>query len=279
MAGRERPRSLDLIVRLAATSLLAAVATLTGVAPARASWSAPSAFSAVRPGLSEVAVNGAGETAVTWTSGAPVVVSVSLRARTGRRVTRVVWASTRKRPRLGGLAVALDEGGAAVVAWIADGVLRSSHGTVTGRWSPAQIVARDAWGPRLAISRDRTQLLAWTSMAGSGATGVAWRTPGHGFTPPAVLRRPAPQLTGYAPQSRTGVAFDAGGAAYLWGTCDGAIRIARPGSRRWGAPVTVSAGRALGFSLSVARAGTGIASWVDSRCTGDISAGPAGSGA
>jgi len=252
----------------------AAVVALAGAASAQASWSTPTTFPAVSPGLTQAAVNGAGDTAVAWTTESPVTVHVALVSRDGRRVTRSLWRGGRGDSRADGLTIALDRRGAAVVAWSVRGRLRAAYGPLRGGWSRARLIARDTSDPRIAVARDRTQLLVWTNTTSTGSTGVAWRGPGQRFSAAATLQRPRQQLTPYAPESRTGAAFDSAGTAYLWSTCDGAIRIARPHSRRFGPPVDVTGGRALGFNLSVAGPGRGLASWVDSSCTGDVGAGP-----
>jgi hypothetical protein len=68
-------------------------------------------------------------------------------------------------------------------------------------------------------------------------------------------------------------AFDRGGTAYLTSACDGVVLRAPPGSHRFGPPVTLAPGRVLGFNLSVSTRATGLASWIDGRCTQDVSAG------
>jgi hypothetical protein len=88
-----------------------------------------------------------------------------------------------------------------------------------------------------------------------------------------AMARPAPTLMpGEAPQSDVHATFDRSGRAYLWGTCDGVVRVAAPRSRHLGL-IDVAPGRALGFSFAIAGDGHGLASWIDSRCTTDAAAG------
>ena len=251
---------------------MAAVAVaLAGPASAQGVWSSARTFDAPHADLLGTAVNGRGDTVVAWASRSLAQLRVTALPAHGPRVTRVLT-------RLVGrdLTVKLDERGGATAAWIARGSLYAAHGSLNGHWSAPQLIARrDVFGPVLAVSRDRRALLVWTNMSqtGPGSTGVAWRSPGHRFFGKSTLRRPAPGLVpGELPQSDNGAAFDRDGRAYVWSTCDGVVRIARPGSRRLSL-VKVAPGRALGFSLAVSSTGRGLASWVDSRCTSDPAAG------
>jgi hypothetical protein len=246
------------------------VVALAVPAPAAAAWSHAGTFAARNQGGGQVAVNGRGDVAVMWQSRRPARLRVTLLPFRGRAVTRVIAA------RPGGYGtIALDERGGATAAWTDGTRLYAAHGSVTVHWSAPRLIARNAFGPVLAVSRQRRVLLAWTNLSkyGPGSTGVAWRTPGTAFSKPVTLTRPAPTLMpGEAPQSDVGATFDAAGRAYLWGTCDGVVRVAASGSRKLGL-VSVVPGRALGFSFSIARDGHGLASWVDSRCTSDAAAG------
>jgi hypothetical protein len=259
-------------MRAVLTGFVAAVgATLAAQAPAQAAWSPARTFDAPRHDGGELAVNGRGDAIVLWTSRSPARLHVTLLPAHGRAVTRVL---SRRAARF--TTVVLDERGGGTVAWTVDDRLYAAHGSVSGRWSAPQLIApRDAFGPALAVSPDRRVLLAWTntSATGPGSTGVAWRIPPHRFIRRTSLRRPAPRLVpGEAPQSDVGATFDARGRAYVWGSCDGVIRVARPRSRRLDR-VEVAPGPVLGLSLSATGGGSGLASWVDSRCTSDPAAG------
>jgi hypothetical protein len=254
--------------KLLALQVVAALA-LTG--SAAASWSPAHTFSARHGGPGVVAVNGRGDVAVLWQSRKPARLRVTLLRAREKALTRVVG----QRPGSYG-AIALDERGSATVAWTEGARLYAAYGSLTGRWSAPRLIARNAFGPVLAVSRQRRVLLAWTNLSkyGPGSTGVAWRTPGRKFSKPMTMVRPAPTLMpGEAPQSDLHATFDRSGRAYLWGTCDGVVRVAAPSSRRLGL-VSVAPGRALGFSFAIAADGHGLASWVDSRCTQDAAAGP-----
>ena len=225
-----------------------------------------------------MAVNDRGDAAVVWTGGSPITVSVTLLPATGGSATHRLWR-TRRGQRADSVSVALDQRGGVTAAWISGvsstghDVLRAAHGALTGRWSAPQVVsATMASTAHLAVAPDRTVLLVWTNgpMDPRGSTGVAWRTPGHGFGGRRMLHRPAAVWTPYAPLGAATATFDARGSAYVSGGCDGGVRIARPRSRRFGAPVAVSRGPVLSLSLSVAGAGSGLASWIDSHCEADV---------
>ena len=247
---------------------MAAALALTG--SAAASWSPARTFGAKHGGPGAVAVNGRGDVAVLWQSRKPARLRVTLLPARGRAGTRVVFT------RPGGYgAIALDERGGATAAWTDGTRLYAAYGSLTGRWSVPKLIARNVFEPVLAVSRQRRVLLAWTNLSkyGPGSTGAAWRTPAHPFSKPLTMARPAPTLMpGEAPQSDLHATFDRSGRAYLWGTCDGVVRVAAPRSRSLGL-VSVAPGRALGFSFAVAGDGHGLASWVDSRCTQDAAAG------
>jgi len=255
-------------VRIA--SVLPLVLALAVPAPAWAAWSPARTFAAKNQGGGQIAVNGRGDVAVMWQSRRPARLRVTLLPFRGSAVTRVIAA------RPGGYGtIALDERGGATAAWRVGTRLYAAYGSLAGRWTGPRLIARNAFGPVLAVSRQRRVLLAWTNLSkyGPGSTGIAWRTPGTAFSKRVALTRPAPTLMpGEAPQSDLGATFDATGRAYLWGTCDGVVRVAAATSRKLGL-VSVVTGRALGFSFAVARDGHGLASWVDSRCTSDAAAG------
>jgi hypothetical protein len=251
--------------------ITAVVAASLAAAPTHASWSPARTFDAPGLGGGRLAINGRGDAVVVWTSRSPARLHASLLPARGRRGTRVLSR------RAGSFhTVALDERGGVTVAWTVDDQLYAAYGSTSGRWATPQLIARrDAFGPQLAVSPDRRVLLVWTNVSalGPGSTGIAWRTPGHRFAGRETLRRPAPVLMpGEAPQSDVGAAFDARGRAYVWGTCDGTVRVAPSHSRRLRV-VRVSSGRALGLSLSVTGNGNGVVSWIDSRCTSDPAAG------
>ena len=257
-------------MRIGLALTLAAVLAIP--ASAGATWGPARTFGAVHSGPGQPAVNARGDVALLWNSRWPARLRVTLVPAHGRVVTRVLA----KHPGAW-LTIVLDGRGGATAAWTVGAKLYAAHGSLTGRWTAPQLIAaRNASGPVLAVSPQRRVLLAWTNVSkyGSGSTGVAWRTPGHAFSRALTLARPAPTLMpGEAPQSDVGAAFDARGRAYLWGTCDGVVRIAGAKSRKL-ALTAVAPGRALGFSLSVTGNGDGLASWIDSRCTSDAAAGP-----
>jgi hypothetical protein len=273
-AGGSRPaRRAALLVAGAAIGLL-----LTGPAGAPASWSAPRALPALGTSLADVAINDRGDAAVVWTGGSPITVNVTLLPAAGGSATHRLWR-TRNGERSDSVSVALDQRGAVTVAWISGvsstghDVLRAAHGALMGRWSSPQVVsATMASSADLAVAPDRTVLLVWTNgpMDRRGSTGVAWRTPPHRFGERRMLRRPAAVWTPYIPLGPATAAFDARGTAYVSGGCDGSVRIARSRRRRFGAPVAAAPGRVLSLSLSVSGAGSGLVSWIDSRCTGDV---------
>lgn len=263
------------VILAGAGTVALVVAASVSPGAARATWSPARSFDAAGHQGARIAVNGRGDAVVVWTGRAPARLRVTLLPAGGRPSTRTLATAPE-----GDIRVVLDRRGGATAAWHDDGALFAAHGSLTGRWSaPQRIVAAGTSGAELAVSPDRRVLLAWTNVTGlgPGSTGVAWRRPGRPFSGAATLRRPAPGLMpGEAPQSDNGAIFDGRGRAYLWGTCDGVVRTAEPGSRRL-ALVQATPGRTLGFSFSVTGTGTGrgLASWIDSRCATDPAAGSA----
>lgn len=257
----------QLIVGVAAFAL-----ALASSSTAAATWSPSRTFSAAQADWTRMAVNGRGDAAVAWATRSPARVRVTLLPAHGPIVTRVL---SRRASNTQG--IVLDERGGATVIWNGPRGLYGSHGPLRGRWSAPQLIAgRSTFGPALAVSRNRTVLIVWTNTtrAGPGSTGVAWRSPGHGFASRRTLTRPRPGLVGggYSPQSDNGAAFDARGNAYLWSSCDGVVRSARPRSRRLSL-VKLADTRVHGFDLAVADNRRGIAAWSDGGCTTDITAG------
>ena len=247
--------------------LAAAVVALVGPAVAEAAWSPARTLDAARNRGGELAVNGRGDAVVLWESRSPARLRVTL-------LPAHRGSSTHTLSRDATGTVALDERGRATAAWIVDNRLYAAHGSVTGRWSAPQLIARGfPVGPLLAVSPRGRVLLVWTDVSGLGSTGVAWRVPGHRFSSRKTLHRPAPGLMpGEAPQSDVGATFDALDRAYVWGTCDGVVRVTRPHSRHLKL-VRLTSGTAVGVSLAVTGSGRGLASWVDSKCSSDPAAG------
>ena len=163
-----------------------------------------------------------------------------------------------------------------------EGGVRVAYGPLIGRWAAPQTISgpwsigwtdgRALAQPHLALSPDGTVLVAWngclTPHACLGVIDegyaqqrvvVAWHRPGRPFGSPRVVRG-AP--LGSVPQ------FDAGGAAYLSGSCSGAVAIAPAHSGRFSLrPVT--SGSAKSFTLALSGAGQGLAAWVAGACSYD----------
>lgn len=245
--------------------------SLVAASPAAAGWSSARAFPAVRATNSSqvIAVNGRDAAAVLWTARSPKRL----------RVTGLSGGSTRTRTLgaapTGSTALVLDRFGEATAAWVSGGRVYAAHGSLTGgAWRASQrLAASSASDPVLAVASNGDVLLAWTSTK-TGRISYARRERGHGFTAPVTLSRPRAALLNGVPASRTGVAFDARRRAYLWSTCDGAVRVTSPGSQRF-ALVSVAPRPVLGLSLSVASGKTeGRIAWATGRCATDPAAGP-----
>jgi hypothetical protein len=78
-------------------------------------------------------------------------------------------------------------------------------------------------------------------------------------------------MPGELPYSDNGAAFDARGRAYVWTTCDAGVGITRPHGHTFRLARLAPGTAALSFAVT--RAGTGLASWVPTRCTSDPAAG------
>ena len=220
----------------------------------------------------QLAINARGDALAVWTSRKPMRLRATLLRANGTRTTHTLPTPAKATD----LVVALDHRGAATAAWTARGRLYAAGASSAGRWSRPRLIARRyAVQPTLAVARDRRVLLVWTVNTPTGAggrTGIAWRSPGHRFSHTQLLRHPAPGLMpGRSTQSNNGAAFDARGRAYVWTTCDSVVGISSQHTRKLRL-VYLTAGPAA-LSLTVARSGRGIASWVPTRCTGDPAAG------
>src|SRR4051812_30015793 len=251
----------------------AAALCLAPTTPALAAWSPPRVVDVPATAATDLAVDRHGDVAVGWASRTAVEATVVEAGRAAR--TRRLWSTPRSSAR--GVAAAINPRGEATVAWVAGGTVRAAWRSAAGRWSAPRVAGPGREDPRLAVAADGTVLLTWVANgagAGPGRVAVAWRAPGHSFGAPRILSRPrlvsTPYLTvGAAP------AFDAAGTAYLAAPCDSVVRTARRHSRRFGSVVVVAPAPVLGFSLSVAEAGRGVASWVAGRCTADVATGDA----
>ena len=142
-----------------ALPLAAALALPAGAA---ASWSPARTFGAKHLGPGQVAVNGRGDVAVLWQSRAPAQLRVTLLPARGGASTRVLAKGT-----LSGT-IALDERGGATAAWTVGTRLYAANGPLDGRWSAARPIARNSFGPVLAVSRQRRVLLGWTNLSKYG---------------------------------------------------------------------------------------------------------------
>jgi hypothetical protein len=232
---------------------------------------------------STIAVNARGDTAVAWTrSQATYRSSVHLTVRTvsGALRTRGIWSS--RRASIGGIAVAIDSKGEVTIAWIVNtrrnqggrsgpGKVYAAYGGISGRWKRARAVGRALTKPRLAVAPHGRVLLLWIDERSESRKVVAaWRARGHHFRRPQPLKEPTVVST---PGDSTGAvpAFDERGTAYVAGECDAVVLRARRNRLRF--TTILDHGPALGFNLSLAGPGLGLASLVRGRCTSDISAG------
>jgi hypothetical protein len=240
-----------------------------------------------------VAVDGSGDAAVAWattpsppsTSTFGTTVHVAVRLAHGRVIARTVWSSREADAIRVSVAIGHGE---VTVAWVSDArherlegaTLRAAYGPPVGRWAPARVIGR--WHdfappanryPRLAVAPNGAVLLAWDDNSPTiNGPAVTWHMPGHRFGAPQLLIHAetpleVPHELGPIP------AFDARGSAYVWGSCDGIVLAAPPHSHRFGRPVVVAPAPVLGFTLSLAGAGHGLAGWEHGICTTDQATG------
>lgn len=272
--------------RLAAL-IVVIVLALPGVA--MAGWSRPqSVFVPVRGGTPAVAVNARGDMALAWSASSSsrrTLVTVATRTAGGHVTTRRVYSSATDS--VLSVSIVIDGRGQVTVAWASDPPTRrpvsepvyAAYGPLSGRWAAARVVghtfsyALPPNGPQLAVSSSGLVLLAWDQqLAHPNRLYAAWRTAGRGFGAAFVVGRTPSVPLGATP------AFDVGGTAYLSSGCSGLVLRAPARSRRFSAAVVATPGpaphQALSFSLSLAGAGQGVASWVDGRCSDDAGAGP-----
>lgn len=192
-------------------------------------------------------------------------------------IGRTVWSSRSAKAIPASVVVGRGE---ATVAWLTytprkDATLWAAYGPLVGRWTPARVIGH--WHnaerlairyPRLALAPDGEVLLAWDeSSRPIDGPAVAWRAPGRAFGPsrPLISTEQAP-LT--VPRELGPIpAFDARGRAYVWGTCDGVVFSAPPHRHQFDRPVTVAPPPVASFTLSLARAGNGLAAWIHGSCT------------
>jgi hypothetical protein len=159
--------------------------------------------------------------------------------------------------------------------------LRAAYGPLVGRWAPARVIGN--WHddappanryPKLAVAPDGAVLLAFDDNDPAlDGPAVAWRAPGHPFGAPQALLRSANTRLEVPHQLGPIPAFDARGSAYVWGNCDGVVLSTSPPSHRFGSPVAVAPAPVLGFTVSLAGPGQGLAGWVHGVCTTDEAAG------
>ena len=145
--------------------------------------------------------------------------------------------------------------------------LQRVYGSIGGPFTRSHVVGKagSGGGPALAAAPDGTVLMVWNARFGPRDRerhAVAWRA-GRRL---GTVRRLSSSSRAPSDPDGLRVAFDAGGAAYVWGSCDAALLRAAAGSRRFGAPIVLG-GRARGFSLALSGAGRGLASWAAGRCS------------
>jgi hypothetical protein len=281
-------------MRILAATVAATLLALTASSAAFAGWSAPQSLTVPGEAVSEVAVDGHGDAALAWatrhntSTGAIFRTSVHVTVRTayGRVITRTVWSS--KDARTDDISLVIGTGGV-TIAWesatraeeeAGAPTVRAAYGPLAGRWNPAHAIGRSSvpadyppvrWVPHLAIAPDGDVLLVWSHWDGRYGKGeeehgdaVAWRTPGRPFGAPRVL----PDAPGGA-----NARFDAGGTAYLYGYCSSSVLSAPAQTHRFVRAAVPTSGSILGFSLSLAGAGRGLASWISGECSFDAAAG------
>ena len=265
-----------------------AAGALWCAAPASAGWSPPRAVPPATTDATAVAVDARGEVAVAWaprgdTTRGPVYrgsVHLWTRDAAGRVTTRRLWSS--RSERVDGPTIALGPRGELAVAWVAKtrhqqlvqgalGIVRAAVGTI-GRPGGVRTVGRGSTAVDVAVGPRGDALLTWVNSRAAGDRIAAAFADRRRFGPAVVLARPRVVSTPYLSHGAA-AAFDAGGNAYLSTPCDAAVRVAAAGRHRFGSPLVLAPGQALGFSLSVGARGSGLATWVAGRCTPDIATG------
>jgi hypothetical protein len=264
---------------------LAALACGLTAAPAAASWGPvlrPASSSA--PSSTALAVNASGDVALAWVQERAGTSAVRAFVRRDGRSSRVRTVLRARHRAVQGLSVALDGRGELTVAWV-DRMQRSGlrAGPITvraatrtpgGRWSAVQAVSRSSAyvsaQPRLAVGSDgRVALTFNAGVRAAPGAGVAWRSPGHRFSP---VRAIAGTGRGYLQEPT--LAFDPRDRAYLAGIarCDdpqstGVLFTTRPGGRTFGAPRTVTGPPATHLRLAVTGSGRAVVSWLGAPCS------------
>lgn len=264
---------------MVAAALAATVALLAGAGSAVAGWSTPQAFmGSDNSSGSAVAVDSRGNAAVAWLSSPNASYHASaqlmVRLASGRHLTRTVWSG--QDAQAYDVSVVIG-GGEVTVAWNYRNranreAVGAAYGPLIGHWSSPQTIGRETepasyepsdWHPNLAVSPGGEVLLAWNvfnaSHAGVRGAALAWRTPGHHFGAPQMLPT-AP--AGAIPQ------FDADGNAYLAGSCNAQVLIARAHTHHF-RTVVVTSTPVSDFTLSLAGARQGLASWLPGPCSFD----------
>jgi len=283
MLGRRVVASIRGMRTLTAT-LGAIVSLLACCSSAFAGWSVPRSFGVSRYASSAVAVDARGDAAVVWaTHGNPgfgptfrTSVHVTVRTASGRLSTRTVWSSGDAETEdlsvvlgAGEVTVAWDTRSRAEATKGTTSVIRAAYGPLIGRWRPARAIGRVPFEfvtevvyaeqqQRLAIAADGEVLLAFHASEGAW---LAWRTPGHAFGVPQLMRG-APKEA--IPQ------FDAHGTAYLSGSCSGLVKIAPAHSYRFDHTVVLTNNEVYGFTLALEGSGRGLAAWMSGECDGHM---------
>lgn len=305
----ERPAELMVTAMralLLTVGVLLTVSLLGQPSSASASWSPPWLFAAPTAAAPSVAVDARGDSVAAWETRTlsprgHVLPRTSVllveRLADGRALRRVVWSSPTLAP--GSVSVALGHGEITLV-WtvvprkppVLQGgfsaeTLFASQGPLLGHWRRPQTLGRSTassyppagFTPHLAVAPNGWVLLAWDDYSRPiHGPAVAWRAPGHDFRTPLKLANASLAPNGLGPIP----AFDAAGAAYVWGPCNGFVWSAPSHHRRFGTPVLVAPGRAqppwmrhssLGLNLSLAGPGSGLASWIQGDCSFDAATG------
>jgi hypothetical protein len=268
-------------------------------------WSAPKFLDAPGAWMPAVAVDARGDVVAAWETRGSAASSPTFRTSVhvvvqladGKLIRRVLWSS--RSVGAGYVSVAVGHGEVTVV-WTGSDLnpralpggfsaetLRADYGPLVGRWAPAQTIGHwtvssyppAGFRPHLAVAPDGEVLLAWDDYSAPiDGPAVAWRAPGHRFGGPRTLARLSLAPNGLGPIP----AFDAAGTAYVSGPCSGFVFTAPPHRHRFGRPLLVAPGQAhppwmrlssLGFNLSLAGAGRGLASWLRGECSFDAAAG------
>jgi len=230
----------------AALALLLAPSTSLATGP----WGAPVTLSGYgeETAWSQVAMNAAGGAVVVWTSGARGVLRAASRPAGGvfQRPTTLSSADAY------GPVVAVNDSGAAIVAWASE---RGERSRVMAAWRPSAasrflpavaVSAPQARGtsPEIALNAAGEAVVTWGQFDGSRlVVQAAFGRPGAPFTAPVAVSGPLGEPTYLEPQASVDAA---GNAIVVWeggrgahGVVEGAIR---PAGGRFAPPIKLSAG-------------------------------------